>query len=69
MPAGAVAQAERTLAVVGGEVVALGTHRRGQLAVLAQLQRAAGAAGVAVGGGVVATGGGAVVGGLGAGGH
>ncbi|KAG0779498.1 hypothetical protein G6F22_010603 [Rhizopus arrhizus] len=63
--AGAVAQAERTLAVVGGEVVALGTHRRGQLAVLAQLQRAAGAAGVAVGGGVVATGGGAVVGGLG----
>ncbi|MNS92686.1 hypothetical protein D3C72_1268300 [compost metagenome] len=58
---GAVTQTERALAIVGGEIVALVTHRGRQLAVLAQLQRAAGAAGVAVGGGVAALGGGAVV--------
>jgi len=62
---GAVTQTERTLAVVGGEIVALVTHGGGDLAVFAQLQRAAGTAGVAVGGGVAAADGGAVVIGIG----
>src|SRR5690606_18615343 len=62
--AGAVAQTEAALAVVGGEIVAFVAHRGGQLAVLAQLQRAAGAGGVAVGGGLALAVGAAVVGGL-----